>query len=556
MQAEHGNKRSYEMACMEIAKALMDDPCIDRMKVKKIIKAIAGKYLLPTLPKNSDILACIESHYCRKDIPDGNNNNNVSKLDDAQSARLRMLLMVKPSRTASGVAVISVMPKPYPCPHGRCIYCPGGVEVNIPNSYTSSSPATIVAMRYGYDPYMQIRSKLDALARNGHYTSKVELVIVGGTFLFMPIEYQRWFIKSCYDALNGFRSSTLDEAIAYNEHADVRNVGFTVETKPDYCKEEHVDLMLSYGITRVEIGVQALNDEVYRLVNRGHTLQDVVDSFRIARDAGYKIVAHMMPGLPGSSIEQDIEEFRMLFNDARFKPDMLKIYPTLVLKDTPLYKLYERGEYKPYSEEQFIDLIARMKSIVPRWVRIMRIQREVDSSEIVAGIKHGNARQLALMRLEEQGLKCRCIRCREAGLKSNVSSIDPSKAVLLREDYDAGNGREVFLSYEDPEQDLLFGFLRLRRPSSYAHRDEVKDKSNACVVRELHVYGQVLPLSKHYPWSYQHRGFGRMLMEEAERIARDEFHASKLLVISAVGTREYYKRLGYVKEGPYMGKEL
>ncbi|MEM4285974.1 MAG: hypothetical protein QW684_07200, partial [Candidatus Nitrosocaldus sp.] len=171
MQAEHGNKRSYEMACMEIAKALMDDPCIDRMKVKKIIKAIAGKYLLPTLPKNSDILACIESHYCRKDIPDGNNNNNVSKLDDAQSARLRMLLMVKPSRTASGVAVISVMPKPYPCPHGRCIYCPGGVEVNIPNSYTSSSPATIVAMRYGYDPYMQIRSKLDALARNGHYTS-------------------------------------------------------------------------------------------------------------------------------------------------------------------------------------------------------------------------------------------------------------------------------------------------------------------------------------------------------------------------------------------------
>ncbi|MEM4350197.1 MAG: tRNA uridine(34) 5-carboxymethylaminomethyl modification radical SAM/GNAT enzyme Elp3, partial [Candidatus Nitrosocaldus sp.] len=512
---------------MEIAKALMDDPCIDRMKVKKIIKAIAGKYLLPTLPKNSDILACIESHYCRKDIPDGNNNNNVSKLDDAQSARLRMLLMVKPSRTASGVAVISVMPKPYPCPHGRCIYCPGGVEVNIPNSYTSSSPATIVAMRYGYDPYMQIRSKLDALARNGHYTSKVELVIVGGTFLFMPIEYQRWFIKSCYDALNGFRSSTLDEAIAYNEHADVRNVGFTVETKPDYCKEEHVDLMLSYGITRVEIGVQALNDEVYRLVNRGHTLQDVVDSFRIARDAGYKIVAHMMPGLPGSSIEQDIEEFRMLFNDARFKPDMLKIYPTLVLKDTPLYKLYERGEYKPYSEEQFIDLIARMKSIVPRWVRIMRIQREVDSSEIVAGIKHGNARQLALMRLEEQGLKCRCIRCREAGLKSNVSSIDPSKAVLLREDYDAGNGREVFLSYEDPEQDLLFGFLRLRRPSSYAHRDEVKDKSNACVVRELHVYGQVLPLSKHYPWSYQHRGFGRMLMEEAERIARDEFHASK-----------------------------
>ncbi|MEO9365881.1 MULTISPECIES: tRNA uridine(34) 5-carboxymethylaminomethyl modification radical SAM/GNAT enzyme Elp3 [Candidatus Nitrosocaldus] len=565
MQIQDSNEGSYEIACMEIAKTLIDDPCIDRLKVKKIIKAIANKYSLPTLPKNSDILAYVESYYHKNGKTSGSDLASEPLLDD-KFARLKMLLMVKPSRTASGVAVISVMPKPYPCPHGRCIYCPGGVEVNIPNSYTPSSPATIVAMRHGYDPYMQIRSKLDALARNGHYTSKVELVIVGGTFLFMPIEYQRWFIKSCYDALNGFRSSTLEEAIAYNEHAEVRNVGFTVETKPDYCKEEHVDLMLSYGITRVEIGVQALNDRVYRLVNRGHTLQDVVDAFRIARDAGYKIVAHMMPGLPGSSIEQDIEEFRMLFNDPRFKPDMIKVYPTLVLKDTPLYKLYERGEYKPYSEEQFIELIARIKSMVPRWVRIMRIQREVDSSEIVAGVRHGNARQLALKRLREQGLKCRCIRCREAGLNyaSNIgttntttTSIDPSRAVLLREDYDAGNGREVFLSYEDPEQDLLFGFLRLRKVSSYAHRDEVKGNSNnTCIVRELHVYGQVLPLHKHYPWSYQHRGFGRMLMEEAERIARDEFHASKLLVISAVGTREYYKKLGYVQEGPYMGREL
>lgn len=559
MQIHDSNEGSYEIACMEIAKALVDDPCIDRLGVKRIIKAIASKYSLPTLPKNSDILAYVESYYHKTH---GSDLAHEPLLVD-RFARLKMLLMVKPSRTASGVAVISVMPKPYPCPHGRCIYCPGGVEVNIPNSYTPSSPATIVAMRHGYDPYMQIRSKLDALARNGHYTSKVELVIVGGTFLFMPIEYQRWFIKSCYDALNGFRSSRLEEAIAYNEHAEVRNVGFTVETKPDYCKEEHVDLMLSYGITRVEIGVQALNDRVYRLVNRGHTLQDVVDAFRIARDAGYKIVAHMMPGLPGSSVEQDIEEFRILFSDPRFKPDMIKVYPTLVLKDTPLYRLYERGEYKPYSEEQFIELIARMKSMVPRWVRIMRIQREVDSSEIVAGVRHGNARQLALKRLRDQGLKCRCIRCREAGLNhasnastTNTTSIDPSRAVLLREDYDAGDGREVFLSYEDPEQDLLFGFLRLRKVSSYAHRDEVKGNGNTCMVRELHVYGQVLPLHKHYPWSYQHRGFGRMLMEEAERIARDEFNASKLLVISAVGTREYYKRLGYVKEGPYMGKEL
>ncbi|MCS6767483.1 MAG: tRNA uridine(34) 5-carboxymethylaminomethyl modification radical SAM/GNAT enzyme Elp3 [Candidatus Nitrosocaldus sp.] len=543
----------YEAACREIVKTLLDDPCMDRVRVRSVIKAVASKYSLPTLPRNSDILAYLDIN---PNDHGGGEDGDVDEHAGGPSgdllARLRMLLMVKPSRTASGVAVISVMPKPYPCPHGRCIYCPGGVEVNIPNSYTASSPATIVAMRYGYDPYMQIRSKLDALARNGHYTSKVELVIVGGTFLFMPVEYQRWFVKSCYDALNGFRSSTLDDAMAHNEHADVRNVGFTVETKPDYCRQEHVDLMLSYGITRVEIGVQALNDGVYRLVNRGHTLQDVVDAFRVARDAGYKIVAHMMPGLPGSSMEQDMEEFRMLFSDPRFRPDMLKIYPTLVLRGTPLYELYRRGEYRPYDEEQFIDLIAGMKSMVPRWVRIMRIQREVDSSEIVAGVRHGNIRQLALRRLRELGLRCRCIRCREAGL--NGVDVDPSRAVLMREEYDAGDGREVFLSYEDEEHDLLFGFLRLRMPSRYAHRGEVR--GGACIVRELHVYGQVIPLSRHYQWSYQHRGFGRMLMQEAERIARDEFHADRLLVISAVGTREYYGRLGYMRYGPYMAKML
>jgi len=218
-----------------------------------------------------------------------------------------------------------------------------------------------------------------------------------------------------------------------------------------------------------------------------------------------------------------------------------------------LYELYKRGEYNSYEEEDMVDLIARVKSIVPRWVRIMRIQREVDKDEIVAGVKHGNLRQLVLKRLKEQGLECRCIRCREAGLKLNGKSIDLSNVKLVREDYNASNGKEVFLSYEDKEHDILFGFLRLRKPSSNAHREELRD---ACIVRELHVYGQVVPLSSRYEWSYQHKGFGRMLMSEAERIAREEFNVSKILVISAVGTREYYRRLGYYKEGPYMAKLL
>ena len=509
-----------------------------RSIINRIIKEVASKYRLSRLPKYSDILTSIQA--CR--------------LTDESMAKIRYMLMLKPTRSASGVTVVSVMPMPYPCPHGRCIYCPGGVDVNIPNSYTDSSPATIVAKRYSYDPYMQIRSKLGTLERNGHYTSKVELVIVGGTFLFMPKEYQYWFVKSCYDALNGFRADTLEHAIQYNEYSDVRNVGFTVETKPDYCKSEHVDLMLGYGITRVEIGVQSLQDSVYRLVNRGHTIDDVVEAFQIARDAGYKIVAHMMPGLYGSTLEQDYEDFVKLFSDDRFKPDMIKIYPTLVIKDTPLYELYRRGEYKAYREEDMIELVARVKSIVPRWVRIMRIQREIDSSEVVAGVKHGNLRELAMRRLEERGMRCRCIRCREAGLRLRLrDSIYPINMKLMREDYDASNGREVFLSYEDVEHGILFGFVRLRRPSSDAHREELR---GACIVRELHVYGQALPLSSRYEWSYQHKGLGRILMNEAERIAREEFDADKLLVISAVGTREYYRRLGYERDGPYMSKYI
>jgi elongator complex protein 3 len=508
----------------------------DRSIVDRIIKEVASKYRLSRLPKYSDILASIREY----------------RLTDDSMARIRYMLMLKPTRSASGVTVISVMPMPYACPHGRCIYCPGGVDVDIPNSYTDSSPATIVAKRYSYDPYMQIRSKLNMLERNGHSTSKVELVIVGGTFLFMPIEYQRWFIKSCYDALNLFRADTLEQAIQCNEYSDVRNVGFTVETKPDYCKREHVDLMLSYGITRVEIGVQSLQESVYRLVNRGHTIDDVVDAFKIARDAGYKIVAHMMPGLYGSTLEQDYEDFVTLFNDDRFKPDMIKIYPTLVIKGTPLYELYRKGEYKSYREEDMIELIAKVKSIVPRWVRIMRIQREIDSSEVVAGVKHGNLRELALYRLEEMGMRCRCIRCREAGLRLR-DSVYSSNMRLIREDYNASDGREVFLSYEDVEHDILFGFVRLRRPSSDAHREELR---GACIVRELHVYGQALPLSSRYEWSYQHKGLGRMLMYEAERVAREEFDADKLLVISAIGTREYYRKLGYEREGPYMSKYI
>jgi elongator complex protein 3 len=392
---------------------------------------------------------------------------------------------------------------------------------------------------------------MEQLQSRGHDTGKTEIVIVGGTFPFMPADYQRGFAKSCYDALNGFKSSSLVQAITTNETADNRCVGFTVETKPDYCKEPHIDLMLELGVTRAEIGVQSLRNEVYKQVNRGHTLDDVVDAFRIARDSGYKIVAHMMPGLPASSPEKDIEDFRRLFEDDAFKPDMVKIYPTLVLEHTGLFKMHESGKYQAYSDDDLVNVIVEAKKVIPPWVRIMRVQREIESKDIVAGPKSGNLRQIVLQKLRQEGHKCRCIRCRETGLQKRYPAED--EVELRRTDYVASAGREVFLSYESRDGDTILGFLRLRKVAR-PHRGELADSA---IVRELHIYGQAVGVGrKENDDSYQHRGYGAKLLKEAERIAKGELGVEKIAIISAVGTRQYYKKLGYRQDGPYVSKVL
>jgi elongator complex protein 3 len=392
---------------------------------------------------------------------------------------------------------------------------------------------------------------MEQLQSRGHDTGKTEIVIVGGTFPFMPADYQKEFAKSCYDALNGRRSSGLEEAKSVNETADNRCVGFTVETKPDYCKEPQIDLMLELGVTRVEIGVQSLRNSVYKLVNRGHTLDDVVDAFRIARDAGYKIVAHMMPGLPGSSPEKDIEDFRRLFEDDAFKPDMLKIYPTLVLEHTGLFKMHQSGKYHAYSDDDLVNVIVEAKKAVPEWVRIMRVQREIESKDIIAGPKSGNLRQIVLQKLRQQGRGCRCIRCRETGLQRKYPAED--EVTLRRTDYSASGGREIFLSYESVDGDTVLGFLRLRKVAK-PNRCEL---DGSAIVRELHVYGQAVSVGrKEIGSSYQHKGYGAKLLKEAERIAKDELRVGKVAVISAVGTRQYYKKLGYRQDGPYVSKVL
>ncbi len=518
---------SYQQACRSIAEQIESRKLLSVRHALRIIMEVASEYHLDTVPKNEHIIPYFQDN------------------------RYRRLLMVRPAKTASGVAVVAVMPKPYECPHGKCTYCPGGIEFNTPLSYTGTEPATKAAQKFSYDPYQQVRGKVEQLQARGHDTGKTEIVIVGGTFPFMPAGYQKEFAKSCYDALNGWKSPSLEQAITVNETAGNRCVGFTVETKPDYCKEPHVDLMLELGVTRVEIGVQSLRNNVYKLVNRGHTLDDVVDAFRIARDSGYKIVAHMMPGLPGSSPEKDVEDFRRLFEDDSFKPDMLKIYPTLVLEHTGLFKMHESGKYEAYSDDDLVNVIVEAKKIVPEWVRIMRVQREIESKDIVAGPKSGNLRQIVLQKLMQQGHKCRCIRCREAGLQKRYPADD--EVTLRRTDYSASRGREIFLSYESRDGETVLGFLRLRKVA----RPQRGELADSAIVRELHVYGQAVSVgSKEVSDSYQHRGYGSTLLREAERIAKDELGVAKIAVISAVGTRQYYRKLGYRQDGPYVSKVL
>jgi elongator complex protein 3 len=517
-------------ACGEITQNLLliNEP--NKKQVKEEIIKICTKYALERIPRNYEILSMVK---------------------ESDFEKLKKVLLRKPTKTASGVAVIALMPKPFACPHGRCTYCPGGIEFNSPNSYTGKEPSSLNAIENEFDPKLQITSKIEKLISFGHEPTKMEIVIVGGTFPFMPIDYQNEFIKSCYDALNGTDSRNLEEAKTNNEHASIRNVGFTIETKPDYCKKEHVDVMLNQGITRIEIGVQSLQERVYERVNRGHNYNDVVESFQISKDAGYKIVSHMMPGLPTMTPKEDIQDFKKLFLDSQLRPDMLKIYPSLVIENTPLYEEHKQGKYTPYSDEDMIKVLTEVKRNIPKWVRIMRVQREISPKEIIAGPKSGNLRQIVHQNLAKQGLVCKCIRCREAGLSNKKSESKDIK--LNRINYDSSEGKEVFLSFEDKDESI-YGFLRLRKPSDKAHRDEIGKDS--CIVREIHVYGKSLKLGEKGDGEIQHSGLGKNLMKEAEKISKEEFDAKNILVISAVGTREYYQKLGYSLYGPYMSKKL
>jgi len=455
-------------------------------------------------------------------------------------------------RSASGVVVVAVMCSGFRCPHGRCLYCPR--FSGVPSSYTGYEPSSMRGVQNVFDPLLQVTERLDQLAEGGHSTDKVELIIQGGTFPALDRSYQEWFVKSCLDGIHGNASDDLAQCHLVAEEARRRCVGLTVETRPDYCKEVDVDFMLKLGVTRVEVGVQSPFDDILMRVGRGHDVDEVVECFRIAKDSGLKVVAHLMPGLPGSDLDRDIEGFRLVLQDERFRPDMLKIYPTLVVKGTGLYDVWLRGDYVPFDADGAAKLVAEVKKMAPPWLRIMRVQRDIPADLITAGVRRSNLREMAweVLKQGERG-KCRCIRCREAGLRKDAPG--PYDVTLTSIRYNASLGEEVFLTFEDVGKDLLFAYLRLRFPSPKAHRQEVSD-GRTCIVRELRSLGTSIPIGARDDSSWQHRGLGSSLMSEAERVASEEFDARKVAVTASVGTRPYYRRLGYTLDGPYMSKRV
>ncbi len=483
-------------------------------------------------------------------------NSELIKSLKPGEEKLLEVLKRKKTRTVSGVTVIAVMTAPFPCPKEEpCIYCPGGPGKGSPQSYTGREPATLRGIQYNYDPYRQVNSRINQLKAIGHPVDKVELIVLGGTHTALPLDYRIWFMKRCLDALNGVESQDLEEAKKLAEKAPIKVSGITVETRPDWCVESHVDEMLHLGVTRVELGVQTVYEDVYKIINRGHGLKEVVEATRIAKDAGLKVTYHLMPNLPGSNLDRDLEMFREVFKNPSFRPDALKIYPCLVIEGTKLYDMWVKGLYKPYEEKVVVEVLAEALKKIPRYVRVQRVQRDIPAPLIVDGVKHSNLRELIERRLESEGLRCRCIRCREVGHVYMKYGIKPDVAnvKLLRTDYEASMGYEIFLSFEDVKNDILIALLRLRIPSEKAHRPEVK---NAAVVRELHVYGPMVPVGFKREDGWQHKNYGRSLLREAERIAVEEFDKRKLLVISGLGVKRYYKRLGYIDDGPYVSKTL
>jgi len=480
-------------------------------------------------------------------------NNLLKRKVIKRNKLLEKVLKSKKVRTISGVAVVAVITKPLPC-FGECLYCPQ--EKNMPKSYLSNEPAVMRAVSVNFNPYQQVQKRLKVLELNGHDVSKIELIVAGGTFSHLPGEYKYDFLKECFRACNdypklnnkcvekNFKKEILLEQ-KKNETARVRIIGVTLETRPDSINEKEIKLFRELGCTRVEIGVQSIYDSVLKKVKRGHGKAETIKATKLLKDAGFKVGYHLMLGLPGSNKEKDFQVFKKVFSDSSYQPDLVKIYPCVVTEGSDLLELYLNKKYKPLNNEEVEELIIKIKKIIPPYVRISRIIRDIPSDSIIAGPKVSNLRQLI-----SKKVKCQCIRCRE--VKGEYSKKE--KTILSRIDYDASDGKEVFLEICSKDNSKLYSMLRLRIPSK--SKNIFSELENAAIIREVHTYGKLTEIKKKKTDSPQHVGFGKRLIQEAEKISREEFNKKKMAVISGVGVRRYYEKIGYSLEGTYMIKHL
>ncbi|MBU3942928.1 tRNA uridine(34) 5-carboxymethylaminomethyl modification radical SAM/GNAT enzyme Elp3 [Patescibacteria group bacterium] len=455
--------------------------------------------------------------------------------------KIEILLIKRRIRSLSGIVNVSVLTKPYACP-GKCLYCPE--QEGVPKSYLKREPAVQRAILNNFDPYLQVQTRLESLKATGHPVDKIELRIIGGTWSYYPKAYQTEFVLQCFNACNSKKLRSLEKAQKLNEKAKSRITGLTIETRPDYINEKEIKRLRELGITRVELGVQSIYNDVLKLNRRDHLIEETIKATKLLKDAGFKISYQMMPNLPGSSFKRDVEMFKELFSNSDFQPDLLKIYPLALLKEAPLYKWYKKNKYKPYNEKQLIKLLIEIKKHIPYYVRIERIIRDIPADYIIeGGVKISNLREVI-----QKEVKCKCIRCRE--VKEFYSK---EKLYLYRQDYDSSGGKEVFLSFENKDRTHLYSLLKLR-----ILNNEVGPRCKA-IVREIHTYGQMAQIKNgRGPSStqIQHKGLGKKLMEKAEDITKNEFGLDKLGVISGIGVRGYYRKLGYHLQNTYMIKSL
>jgi elongator complex protein 3 len=531
-------QNSLRKALDDLTHILINDPESNRDNLETLKRSIAKKFGLRRFLRNSEIIEHIRSS---------------DQLNDSEKDYLVQFLQIRRVRTLSGIAVVAVMTKPSPCP-GNCIYCPD--VINAPKSYTGREPAAMRGIQNEFIPKAQVEARLSQLKSIGHPLDKIHLVVMGGTFLSTPRDYQEYFIKECLDGITKKSSNDLRKAQQNAEASKYRNVGITIETRPDYCTSDHVTQILELGGTWCEIGIQTLSENVLEFIQRHHTLKDVENAIRSARDGGLKVTVHMMPNL-FQTPEEDIQMFKKLYTDPKYIPDAIKIYPTLVLPNTRLFELWKQGKYIPYDTDDVVKVIASVKSITPPFVRIQRVQRDIPAYLIVDGVSYGNLRELARERLIEHGLRCSCIRCREIGHQTNLgdTSWTEKENKYHIYEYQASEGTEHFISYETIDKETLFGFLRLREPSMKIFRPETLDLPTT-LIREIHVYGKLVRIGKTpKALEWQHRGIGHDLISLAEEISKERGY-QKIVVTSGIGVRNYYRKLGFNHEGVYMGKRL